>query len=44
MNYEEFKLLLFQYAKNLEIVLSENQVKNFMSICCFYWNGMRKLI
>ena len=28
MNYEEFKMLLFQYAKKLEIVLSENYVEN----------------
>ena len=40
MNYEEFKLLLFQYAKNLEIVLSENQVKKFYEymLLLLEWN------
>lgn len=40
MNYEEFKMLLFQYAKNLEIVLSENQVKKFYEymLLLLEWN------
>lgn len=40
MNYEEFKLLLFQYGKNLEIVLSENQVKKFYEymLLLLEWN------
>ncbi len=40
MNYEEFKMLLFQYAKKLEIVLSENYVKKFYEymLLLLEWN------
>ena len=40
MSYEEFKMLLFQYAKKLEIVLSENHVKKFYEymLLLLEWN------
>ena len=40
MSYEEFKMLLFQYAKKLEIVLSENYVKKFYEymLLLLEWN------
>ena len=40
MSYEEFKMLLFQYAKKLEIVLSENYIKKFYEymLLLLEWN------
>ena len=40
MSYEEFKMLLFQYAKKLEIVLSQNHVKKFYEymLLLLEWN------